>query len=84
MVKRKYKKQSGEIELFKRISLIIIGMTGLIILFIYSFDLSQTEIFVNIFGYNITTYFFACMLIILGILFSTVLKSGLLGKWRLD
>lgn len=84
MAKRKTNNQNKEMELIKRIALLIIGMGGLIILFIYSFDLSQSEIFVNIFGYNITTYFFAGLLIILGILFSTILKSGLLGKWRLD
>lgn len=78
------KKSNKKMELSHRLILLITGMVGLIILFIYSLDLTQSEIFVNFFGYNITTYFLAMLLIILGILFSTLLKSGLLGDWRLD
>lgn len=77
-------KQNKNINLFERIVLLVIGMGGLIVLFIYSYDFTETDLFINMFGYNITTYFFAGLLIILGLLFSTILKSGLLGKWKLD
>jgi len=84
MVKRKTKTQKENINIIKRIVLLITGLGGLIILFIYSSDFVNSGIDVNVIGYNVTTYFFAGFIIILGLIFSTLFKSGLLGKWRLD
>lgn len=85
MTKYKSKKQVNKtVSLPMRITLMIIGMTGLIFLFVYSINLEIINANVNIFGYNITTYFYAGLVIITGLIFSSLLKSGFLGRWKMD
>lgn len=84
MTKRKSKNAIEKMSLTQRIIVLISGITGLIFLFIYSYKFTESDIFISFFGYNITTYAFAGLIIIVGIMFSSLFKSGLRGKWSLD
>ena len=68
----------------KRIGLILIGLVGSMCLIVYSFSLNSNELGFNFMGYDISVWVFAFLTILLGLIFATMLKSGLIGKWKLD
>lgn len=67
-----------------RIVIFIIGMTLAVFLLLYSFVWAEFPIQVTALGYNVTNIFMACMIVLLGIVAGTLIKSGVLGVWRLD
>ena len=78
------KKSYKEIGIFSRIGLFLIGLSIAVFLFIFSFDYETLPFQINAVGYNITTFAFATFVIITGIIAGTLIKSGVLGKYRLD
>lgn len=69
---------------FIRIFSGIVGFVILIFLFVYSFRWESIGIEFSAFGYDISNYAWATLLILSGILASTLFKSALIGKWRVD
>ena len=67
-----------------RIGLFIIGIIGSMCLIIYSINYQDYDLIITAFGINITKWFFAFIIVILSIIFGTITKSALLGKYRLD
>ena len=68
----------------KRIIYLILGLAGLVTLLMYSFNFEKLPFQITIFSQDITTIILAVAMVILGIIFSTLLKSGAKGKFELD
>lgn len=77
-------KRKNNIDLPIRMISLIIGIIGSCFLIVYSFRWEDLGIGVDILGFDISKWFFAFLLVISGIIFSTLIKSALLGKWKLD
>lgn len=77
-------KKNKYLPFAQRLILLIVGLFGSCALIIYSLRWEDLGINIDVLGKDISQWFFAGMLVICGIIFSTLLKSALLGKWRLD
>jgi len=67
-----------------RIAVFSTGMALAVFLLLYSFKWAEFPIQVTAAGQNVTDVFMGVMVVLVGILGGTLIKSGLLGKWRLD
>jgi len=81
MAKRNYK---NKLDLGKRIAILTFGLIGSMFIIVYSIRWEELGFNTDMIGIDITKWFFAFMLVISGIIFSTLVKSGLLGQWKLD
>lgn len=70
-----------KLDLPTRIIIIFIGFVGAISIILFGWDIDFNAEFL---GYPITKIFMASMIVILGIIFSSLIKSGILGKWKID
>ena len=77
-------KKKSKLELGKRLSILIFGSIGSMFIIVYSFRWEELGINADMIGFDVTKWFFAFLLVISGIIFSTLIKSGLLGEWKLD
>jgi len=67
-----------------RLILVIFGITGLVFIVLYSFNFDKLGFEFTALGYDITEIFVATIVILVGILFSTLFKSGIFGQWIVD
>lgn len=77
-------KRKTELNPFARLFLFIIGMAGAIILIIYSIRWEALPISFSAMGNDITIIAFAGILVLASIIFYTLIKSAILGEWKLD
>jgi cytochrome c biogenesis protein CcdA len=73
-----------KISLLKRILIFILGFTMAIFLLVYAVDWTETGFEFTFINMNITIYVVAGIMVFLGIIASTFIKSGVLGKWKID
>ena len=67
-----------------RLVLVILGISGLVFIVLYSFNFEKLDFAFTAMGYDITEIFIATIVILIGILFSTFFKSGIFGQWIVD
>ena len=60
------------------------GLAIAVFLFIFTFDYETMPFKITTIGYDTTTIAFASFVILTGIIAGTLIKSGVLGKYRLD
>lgn len=87
MAKRKSKKNKflgKKLDPIKRIIYLGLGLAGLVVLLMYSFNFEKLPFQITIFNQDITTIILAVAMVVLGIIFSTLFKSGAKGKLELD
>lgn len=69
---------------FTRLMYFIIGMAGAIVLLVYSIRWEDLPFTFTLSGVNVTAWTMAGFLVLASMGFYTLLKSSLLGEWRLD
>lgn len=67
-----------------RLLFFIIGMTGAVVLLVYSIRWEDLPFSFTLGGMNVTPWAMAGFLVLASIGFYTLIKSSLLGEWRLD
>lgn len=73
-----------KLSIENRLALIITGLIGSMVLIVYSLEWVKNDIGFSFLGFDITEWTLAFITVVCGLLFATMLKSGLLGKWKLD
>lgn len=67
-----------------RLIMFIIGMAGAVIMLVYSIRWEDIPIAFTLGGYNITVYAISGLLVMGGFAFHSLIKSGILGEYKLD
>lgn len=67
-----------------RLIFFIIGLGGLIFVAVYSINWDVWPLPISLGGANVTIHFWVAILILGGIIFSSLLKSALVGKNKID
>ena len=78
------KKNNIKVSIGNRIALFFIGLAIAVFIFIFTFDYENLPFEISIIGYNITTVAFVSFIVLTSILSGSLIKSALLGKYRLD
>ena len=67
-----------------RILLFVVGMALAVFLMLWVVNWNDLPFQFVVSGQVVTPYFMASLVVIAGILATTLIKSGILGKWKLD
>lgn len=76
--------KNKDLPIWLRLGLIVFGLGGAIVLIVYSFRWEDLPFQITLASHDITPWAVAGYLVLMALVFNTALKSGLLGKWRLD
>lgn len=71
-------------SVFQRIVITGIGLTIAVFILLYSFRFTDFPVQVTMIGQNVTAIFMGVIIVLSGIVAGTLIKSGILGKWKLD